>query len=81
MIARTVGIAVIAGALACGATASRAESKGCAEIVAASEESGGKLSADELAKKMNTDVQTVRNCLDAKGAAPKPAEGAPSQMK
>ena len=83
MIARVVGIAVIAGVLVTGATVARAESKGCAEIVAASEESGGKLSADELAKKMNTDVQTVRNCLDAKAKAPAPkaAGGEPSQMK
>jgi hypothetical protein len=81
MLARVVGIAVIAGALAIGVTAARAESKGCAEIVAASEESGGKLSADELAKKMNTDVQTVRHCLDAKAPAPKAAGAEPSQMK
>jgi hypothetical protein len=81
MIARVVGIAVIAGAVAIGTPAARAESKGCAEIVAASEQSGGKLSADELAKKMNTDVQTVRHCLDAKAPAPKAAGGEPSQMK
>ena len=81
MIARVVGIAVIAGALVIGVSAARAESKGCAEIVAASDESGGKLSADELAKKTHTDVQTVRNCLDAKAPAPKAADGAPSQMK
>jgi hypothetical protein len=74
MIARAVGVVVIAGMVVIGATTARAESKGCDEIVAASEESGGKLSADELAKKLNTDVQTVRHCLDAK--APKPG-GAP----
>jgi hypothetical protein len=78
MIARAVGVVVIAGMVVIGATTARAESKGCDEIVAASEESGGKLSADELAKKLHTDVQTVRNCLDAK--APKPG-GTPSQMK
>ena len=32
MIARVVGIAVIAGALVIGMSAARAESKGCAEI-------------------------------------------------
>jgi hypothetical protein len=78
MIVRAARIVVIAGMVVIGATTARAESKGCDEIVAASEESGGKLSADELAKKLNTDVQTVRHCLDAK--APKPS-GTPSQMK
>lgn len=54
----------------------QAESKGCAEIVAASEESDGALSAEELAKKLDTDVETVRNCLDKKAAPPsKPASG------
>ena len=83
MIARAVAMAAIAGLLVVGGSVARAESKGCAEIVAASEESGGKLSADELAKKMNTDVQTVRSCLDAKVPAPKPTPqgNAPSQMK
>ena len=83
MIARAVGMAAIAGLLVLGARAARAESKGCAEIVAASEEGGRQLSADELAKKMNTDVQTVRHCLDAKAPAPKPTTqgNAPSQMK
>lgn len=81
MIARAVGVAVIAGLFVVAAGAARAETKGCAEIVAASDESGGKLSADELAKKMHTDVQTVRHCLDAKTGAPKPESNAPSQMK
>ena len=48
-----------------------AESKGCEKIVAASDEAGGSLSADELAKKMNTDVETVRGCLDQANAKPK----------
>jgi transposase len=38
---------------------------GCAKIVAALDESGGGLSADEIAKKTGTDVETVRNCTDA----------------
>jgi transposase len=33
-------------------------------IVAAMDESGGALSADEVAKKTGTDVQTVRKCID-----------------
>ena len=36
---------------------------GCAKIVAVLEEGSG-LSADEVAKKTNTDVETVRNCTD-----------------
>ena len=40
-------------------------SPGCASIVAVLDESGGSLSADEIAKKTNTDVETVRNCTDA----------------
>jgi hypothetical protein len=37
---------------------------GCAKIVAVLDESGGGLSADEVARKANTDVETVRNCTD-----------------
>ena len=78
MIVRAARIVVVAGMVVIGAAAARAESKGCDEIVAASEQAGGSLSADELAKKLNTDVQTVRNCLDPK--APKPS-GTPPQTK
>jgi len=78
MIVRTARIVVVAGMVVIGATTARAESKGCEKIVAASEQAGGSLSADELAKKLNTDVQTVRNCLDPK--APKPS-GTPPQTK
>ena len=34
------------------------------KIVAVLDESGGGLSADEVAKKTNTDVETVRGCTD-----------------
>jgi hypothetical protein len=37
---------------------------GCAKIVAVLDQGGGGLSADEVAKKTNTDVETVRNCTD-----------------
>ena len=37
---------------------------GCGPIVAAMDESGGALSADEVAKKTGTDVETVRKCID-----------------
>jgi glutamate dehydrogenase/leucine dehydrogenase len=78
MIVRAAGIVVIAGMAVIGATTARAESQGCEKIVAASEQAGGGISADELAKKLDTDVQTVRNCLDPK--APKPS-GPPPQTK
>jgi hypothetical protein len=39
-------------------------SAGCAKIVAVLEEGGGGLSADEVAKKTSTDVETVRDCTD-----------------
>jgi len=38
--------------------------EGCAQIVAVLDQSGGGLSADEVAKKTSTDVETVRNCTD-----------------
>ena len=37
---------------------------GCMKIVAVLDESGDGLSADEIAKKTNTDVETVRGCTD-----------------
>jgi hypothetical protein len=37
---------------------------GCAQIVAALDQSGGALSPEEIAKKTSTDVETVRNCTD-----------------
>jgi hypothetical protein len=72
MVGRIIGgVAVAAAVLAMVAPAVRAESKGCEKIVAAADEAGGSLSADELAKKTNTDVETVRNCLDQADAAKK----------
>jgi len=37
---------------------------GCAQIVAVLDQGGGGLSAEEVAKKTNTDIETVRNCTD-----------------
>jgi hypothetical protein len=37
---------------------------GCAQIVAVLDATGGGLSAEEVAKKANTDVETVRSCTD-----------------
>ena len=38
--------------------------QGCAQIVAVLDQGGGELSPEEVAKKTNTDVETVRNCTD-----------------
>ena len=48
---------------------------GCSKIVAVLDQGGGALSAEEIAKKTGTDVETVRNCTDLwrstkKNAAP-----------
>jgi hypothetical protein len=59
---------------------------GCAQIVAVLDETGGALSADEVAKKTSTDVETVRNCTDLwrrkmkDGKAPKGANAAGQSM-
>jgi len=37
---------------------------GCAQIVTVLDAGGGGLSAEEVAKKTSTDVETVRNCTD-----------------
>ena len=39
-------------------------SPGCAKIVAVLDQGGGGLSAEEIAKRTSTDVETVRNCTD-----------------
>ncbi len=61
------------------ASAARAADQGCAKIVAVLEEGGGGLSADEIARKTSTDVETVRTCTDAWRQGhkdPKAAQGA-----
>jgi transposase len=50
-------------------------SRGCAEIVAVLEQGGGGLSAEEVAKKTHTDVETVRSCTDQWRAAQKDPKG------
>jgi hypothetical protein len=55
--------------------AGQAVSPGCAKIVAVLDESGGSLSAEEISKKTNTDVETVRSCTDAWRAGMKDAKG------
>jgi len=62
-----VGIVVVSGAMLAAPFVRAGDQPmppGCAKIVAVLEESGGGLSADEVAKKTSTDVETVRNCTD-----------------
>jgi hypothetical protein len=67
MIVRIVGSIVIAGVLGLMTSdAGAAQQLTCSQIVGMSQFAGGKMSADELAKKLNTDVGTVRDCLDKK---------------
>jgi len=57
--------AALLTATAVGAEQHQAISPGCAKIVAVLDGSGGAgLSADEVAKKTSTDVETVRTCTD-----------------
>ncbi len=59
---------------------------GCAQIVAVLDAGGGGLSAEEVAKKTGTDVETVRNCTDLwrrttkDTKAPKGGNAAPQPM-
>jgi hypothetical protein len=50
-----------------GARAAQQEAmpSGCAKIVAVLDQGGGALSAEEIARKTGTDVETVRNCTDS----------------
>lgn len=67
MIVRIVGRVVIAGVLGLVLSDARAAQQlSCAQIVTMKNFAGSKMSPDELAKKLNTDVETVRNCLDKK---------------
>jgi len=60
--------ALLVGSVLVGTSDLRAEqqqvSPGCAKIVAVLDQGGGGLSADEVAKRTSTDVETVRNCTD-----------------
>jgi len=57
------------------ARAEQTAAPGCAKIVAALDESGGSLSAEEIAKKTNTDVETVRGCTEAWRAGMRDVKG------
>jgi len=81
---------LLIGAGVVAARAARGEQQqmpnGCAQIVAVLDAGGGGLSAEEVAKKTNTDVETVRNCTDLWRSkmkdpkAPKGANAAPQPM-
>ncbi|MBI1818446.1 MAG: hypothetical protein HYR72_25975 [Deltaproteobacteria bacterium] len=62
MTAVLIGLTVVAASAAPGQQ--QQIPPGCAQIVAVLEQGGGSLSAEEVAKKTSTDVETVRNCTD-----------------
>jgi len=81
---RRMIVALMLGGVLLAASTARAVAPGCEKIVAALDESGGSLSAEEIAKKTSTDVETVRGCTDAWRAGMKdgkpPKEGAKPAM-
>jgi len=74
MIIRFAGGVVMAGVLGLMASDARAaqQQMTCPQIVTMSRFVGGKMSSDDLAKKLNADPEMVRNCLDKK---PQEAKG------
>jgi hypothetical protein len=83
MIVRLAGGVLIAGVIGLMASdAGAAQQMTCQQIVAMRNFAGGKMSSDELAQKLNTDPEVVRNCLEekpqdaAKGGQP-PAAATP----
>jgi len=79
MIGRIVGSIVITGLVALASDA-RAELD-CKQIVTMSHFFAGKVSAEEMAKRLNTDVEMVRNCLDKKPQDTKSNQAAPPATK
>jgi hypothetical protein len=68
--ARIIASALIAAALGILAPDARATQElTCQQIIAMDRFSGGKMGADELAKRLRTDVDTVRSCLAKKDPA------------
>ena len=69
-------MALLIGGIVAGASAEQQQvAPGCEKVAAAMDEAGGALSADEVAKKTSTDVETVRGCMDAWRASHKDAKG------
>jgi hypothetical protein len=81
MIVRIGGL-VIAGVLGLMASDARAaQQPNCRQIAALNRFAGGKLSPEELAKKINADVETVRSCLDQNAQKGKPSQAPASATK
>jgi len=72
-----VAVTLLVGGIIARAGAEQPVAPGCEKIAAAMDQAGGSLSADEIAKKTDTDVETVRGCMDAWRASHKDAKGAP----
>src|SRR5262249_19317981 len=66
-----VAVTLLVGGIVVRAGAEQPMAPGCAKVAAAMDQAGGGLSADEIAKKTDTDVETVRGCMDAWNAAHK----------
>jgi hypothetical protein len=74
MSGRQVMTALVMGGVLLAAGSAHAVSTGCAKIVAALDDHPG-LSAEEVAKKTSTDIETVRGCDDEWRASMKDAKG------
>ena len=73
-----VAVTLLVGGIVARAGAEQPVARGCEKIAAAMDQAGGGLSADEIAKKTDTDVETVRGCMDAWNASHKDAKGVPA---
>ena len=71
----TTAVVVVGVLLASGTGQAGQVAPGCEKIAAALDESGGSSSAEEIAKKTSTDVETVRGCMDAWRAGMKDQKG------
>ena len=60
----SLALVVLAMSHAAAAEQQKKTSPGCEKIVAALDEAGGKLSAEEIARKTASDIETVRKCTD-----------------
>lgn len=74
---KTMALVALVGLIATGRTALADDKPSCDQVLAQMEKAGGSLSADEVAKKMGTTPERVRECMakTKDGAAPQPAPG------
>ena len=75
-----VAVTLLVGGIVVRAGAEQPMAPGCAKVAAAMDQAGGGLSADEIAKKTDTDVETVRGCMDAWNAAHKNTTATPGSV-